>query len=98
MPPVYTYEPLAKVPVWSIEISSQKGRMLEYTLEKDINIVTSTVRQRLLLRSSILACTTEEFGHMQSIGATVQAIASRLQTLWPPDEYAMPYYPAFRMN
>jgi hypothetical protein len=64
-------------------------------LEKDHTIVTSTVRQRLLMRSEILARTTEEFGHLEAIGATVSAIAAKLCALWPELD-TMPYYPAFR--
>jgi hypothetical protein len=64
-------------------------------LEKDRNIVTSTVRQRLLLRSAILAKTTEELGHMEAIGAIVRAIAEKLRVSWPEAD-RIPYYPAFR--
>ena len=64
-------------------------------LEKDRMIVTSTVRQRLLARSEILAQVTEEIGHMEAIGATVRAIATKLRTYWPEME-PLPYYPAFR--
>ena len=64
-------------------------------LEKDRNIVTSTVRQRLLMRSAILAETTEVLGHMEAIGSTVRAIAAKLRAIWPEADY-MPYYPAFR--
>ena len=64
-------------------------------LEKDRNIVTSTVRQRLLMRSAILARTTEELGHMEAIGATVRSIAAKLRAIWPEAD-DMLYYPAFR--
>jgi hypothetical protein len=69
---------------------------LAQLLEKDRMIVTSTVRQRLLLRSEIFSRTTEEFGHLEAFGETVKAIATKLSEVWPPDEYALPYYPAFR--
>lgn len=65
-------------------------------LEKDRMIVTSTVRQRFLMRSEILARTTEEFGHLEAFGETVRAMATKLSEVWMPGEYAMPYYPAFR--
>jgi len=65
-------------------------------LEKDRTIVTSTMRQRFLLRSEILARTTEEFGHLEAFGETVKVIATKLGEVWTPDEYAMPSYPAFR--
>ena len=64
-------------------------------LEKDRNIVTSTVRQRLLMRSDILAKTTEELGHMEAIGAIVRAIAAKLRSTWPEAD-RISYYPAFR--
>ena len=69
---------------------------LAQLLEQDRMIVTSTVRQRFLMRSEILARTTEEFGHLEAFGETVRAIATKLSEVWTPDEYAMPYYPAFR--
>jgi len=65
-------------------------------LEKDRMIVTSTVRQRFLMRSEILARATEEFGHLETFGETVRAIATKLSEVWTPDEDAMTYYPAFR--
>lgn len=65
-------------------------------LENDPMIVTSTVRQRFLMRSEILARTTGECGHLEALGETVRAIASKLSEIWSPDVYAMPYYPAFQ--
>lgn len=64
-------------------------------LEKDRMIVTSTVRQRFLVRSDILARVTEEIGHMEAISATIRAIATKLRTLWPEAD-VLPLYPAFR--
>jgi Mn-containing catalase len=49
------------------------------------------------MRSDILAKTTEEFGHMEAIGATVHAIAAKLRATWPEAD-RMPYYPAFRQR
>lgn len=69
---------------------------LDQLLEKDPMIVTSTVRQRLLLRSEILARITEEFGHLEAFGETVKAIAAKLSEIWTPEENELPYYPAFR--
>lgn len=63
-------------------------------LTKDRMIVTSTVRQRLLVRAAVLAQVTEEVGHMEAIGATVRAIATKLRALWPEAD-TLPYYPAF---
>lgn len=67
---------------------------LSELLAKDRMIVTSTVRQRLLVRSDVLAQVTEEVGHMEAIGATVRAIAAKLRVLWPEAD-TLPYYPAF---
>jgi Mn-containing catalase len=68
---------------------------LSAVLEHDRLIVAATDRQRHLLRSDIVAQTTEEAGHMEAIGATIAAMAAKIRTLWP-DAEAMPVYPAFR--
>jgi hypothetical protein len=65
-------------------------------MEHDESWGIATVRQRALLRSDILARTTEEFGYLEAIGATFAALAAHLRTVWPPDADAMPLYPAFR--
>ena len=64
-------------------------------LKKDRDWGISTVRQRALLRLDILAQTTEEFGHLEAIGATVRDMVEKLREFWP-DVEEMPYYPAFR--
>ena len=64
-------------------------------LEKESEWGISTVRQRALLRFDILAQTTEEFGHLEAIGATAQDMVEKLREFWP-DVEEMPYYPAFR--
>ena len=53
------------------------------------------VRQRQLLRLDTFAATTEQFGHLEAIGATARKMAVRLRSLWPP-EAEMPLYPPFR--
>jgi hypothetical protein len=68
---------------------------LSHILEHDRRIVAATVRQRYLLRSNIVAQTTREAGHMEAIGATIGAMATKMLALWPDTE-AMPAYPAFR--
>lgn len=64
-------------------------------LEKDRLIAASTDRQRYLMRSDVVVKTTEKFGHMQAIGATIQAMVIKMRQLWP-DVEETPYYPAFR--
>ncbi len=64
-------------------------------LAKDNEWGISTVRQRALLRLDILAQTTEEFGHLEAIGATARDMVEKLCEFWP-DVEEMPYYPAFR--
>ena len=49
-----------------------------------------------IITAEILARTTEDFGHLEAFGETVKAIATKLSEVWTPDEYAMPYYPAFK--
>ncbi len=65
-------------------------------MERDHRWGISTLRQRALLRSDILAQTTQELGHLEAIGATFGDIAAKLRTIWPPEAGSMPYYPAFR--
>jgi len=40
---------------------------------------------------------TEEYGYLESVGATLRMIAEKLRARWPPEADAMPYYPAFRI-
>jgi len=65
------------------------------SLENDVFIVAATSRQRYLLRSQIVAQTTEEIGHMEAIGATIGAMAAKMRVLWP-DAADVAAYPAFR--
>jgi hypothetical protein len=56
----------------------------------------STLRQRVLLRSPILARITAEAGHLEALGAAFGALADNLRATWPPEAGEMPLYPAFR--
>jgi len=64
-------------------------------LEKDRLIATATGRQRYLMRSDVVVKTTEKFGHMKAIGATIHAMAIKMRQFWP-DVEETPYYSAFR--
>ncbi len=55
----------------------------------------STQRQILLLCFDIFGEVSEEFGHLEALGATVRDIAAKLRKRWV-DLEEMPYYPAFR--
>jgi hypothetical protein len=66
---------------------------LSELLERDREIATSTARQRVLLRFETVAQASEEFGHLEALGAMLRDAAERLRALWRPA--AMPYYPAF---
>jgi hypothetical protein len=68
---------------------------LSTLLEKDRIIVAATERQRVMLRAEIVAQITEQFGHLEALGATARAIATKLRALWPETE-EMELYPAFR--
>ena len=68
---------------------------LSKTLAKDLLIAAATDRQRYLMRSDIVARTTEDLGHMEALGATIRRMAARMRELWP-DAEETPYYPAFR--
>ena len=63
--------------------------------EKDYKWGISTQRQILLLCFDIFGQASEEFGHLEVLGATVRDIAAKLRERWT-DLEEMPYYPAFR--
>jgi hypothetical protein len=65
------------------------------TLLEDHRWGISTTRQRALLRFDIFWKMTEEYGHLKSVGATLQTISEKLRAKWPAEADAMPYYPAF---
>jgi hypothetical protein len=56
----------------------------------------ATTRQRVLARSEIFAQTAEQFGHLEAIGTTLQAVAAKLRTRLPAEVDSMPSYPALR--
>ena len=68
---------------------------LSKILENDRIIIAASDRQRLLTRLDILVQTTEQFGHLEAIGATMRLVAAKLRALWPETE-EMEYYSAFR--
>jgi len=68
---------------------------LSKILEKDRFIVAATGRQRHLMRSDVVAETTEKFGHMEATGATIRAMTVKMRELWTNMEETS-YYPAFR--
>jgi hypothetical protein len=65
-------------------------------LARDRQWGISTIRQRVLVRSGLLAETIEQYRHFEAIGQAVERIAARLRELWPASADAMPLYPAFR--
>jgi hypothetical protein len=65
------------------------------TLQRDDRWGISTMRQRALLRFDIFSKLTEKYSHLESVGATVRAMAEKLRAQWPPEADAMPYYRAF---
>ena len=56
----------------------------------------ATARQRVLALSEICAQTAEQFGHLEAVGATLRAIASKLRARLPGEVDSMSFYPAFR--
>ncbi|HEY0753480.1 MAG TPA: hypothetical protein VGD98_05925 [Ktedonobacteraceae bacterium] len=67
---------------------------LSKLLASDRMIITASDRQRLLTRLDMFAQTSEQLRHLEAIGATMRALASRLRSLWPETE-EMALYPAF---
>lgn len=68
---------------------------LTQMLERDRRLVGATDRERFLLRFLMAAQVSEQYGHLEALGATALAISNRLQTLWP-EVVKMAFYPAFR--
>ena len=77
---------------WAIH---SRFNFIEKVWEKDRKWGISTQRQILLLCFDIFGQVSEEFGHLEALGATVRDIAAKLQEHWT-DLEEMPYYPAFR--
>jgi hypothetical protein len=65
-------------------------------LAQDQDWGIATTRQRVLVRSDIFAQTAEQFGYLEALSATVQAIAAKLRSLLPAELDALPFFPAFR--
>ena len=65
-------------------------------LEKDGQWGIATHRQRVLLRLDRLAEITEEVGHLEVLGSTIQDLAVALRRQWTNEVDEMPLYPAFR--
>lgn len=80
---------------WMLAWEGMHMFSLAARLETDRYLVAATDRQRLLMRFEDAAQATEAFGHLEAIGTTARAIATKLRTLWPEAD-AVPYYPAFR--
>jgi hypothetical protein len=78
---------------WTVETT---GWRLTAALKEDSTWGIATIRQRLLVRLDNLAGLTEEYGHLEALGAAAHEIAARLRALWPPEANQMPLYPAFR--
>ena len=77
---------------WAIH---SRLNFIEKVREKDHKWGISTQRQILLLCFDIFGRVSEEFGHLEALGATVRDIAAKLREHWAGLE-EMPYYPAFR--
>ena len=68
---------------------------LSKVLESDRMIIAASDRQRFLTRTDIFVQASEQFGHLEAIGATMRTLAAKLRARWPETE-EMAYYPAFR--
>lgn len=77
---------------WAIH---SRLNFIEKVWEEDHKWGISTQRQILLLCFDIFGQVSEEFGHLEALGATIRDIAAKLREHWT-DLEEMPYYPAFR--
>ena len=76
---------------WAIH---SRLNFIEKVWEEDHKWGISTQRQILLLCFDIFRQVSEEFGHLEALGATVRDMATKLRKRWT-DLEEMPYYPAF---
>jgi hypothetical protein len=65
-------------------------------LQEDSRWGIATVRQRHLLRLETFAAATEQFGHLEALGAFARQLQATLAARWPVE--AMSLYPAFRQS
>ena len=76
---------------WAIH---SRINFIEKVWKEDHKWGISTQRQILLLCFDIFGQVSEEFGHLEALGATVRDMAAKLRERWTGLE-EMPYYPAF---
>lgn len=76
---------------WAIH---SRLNFIQKVWEEDHKWGISTQRQILLLCFDIFGQVSEEFRHLEALGATVRDIATKLRKRWT-DLEEMPYYPAF---
>jgi len=65
-------------------------------LQEDSRWGIATVRQRHLLRLETFSAATEQFGHLEALGAFARQLQATLAARWPVE--AMSLYPAFRQS
>ena len=80
----------------TLVLLDRKIDALQNLLEEDCKDGISTNRQRALLRFCVVADTTEQFGHLEAVGAAFRQLSYRLQAIWSNEVEEMPLYPAFR--
>ncbi|MBA2392293.1 MAG: hypothetical protein H0V70_06050 [Ktedonobacteraceae bacterium] len=68
---------------------------LSKVLESDRMVIAASDRQRFLTRTDIFVQTSEQFGHLEALGATMRKLAMTMRARWPETE-EMACYPAFR--
>jgi hypothetical protein len=80
---------------WMLETCEGHKSLIEL-MDEDEKWGISTLRQRVLVRSSIFAELTACYGHLQALGETFADLAALLRSRWPQEAEQMPLYPAFR--
>lgn len=56
----------------------------------------TTLRQQVIAWLTAFADLSEEFGHLQALGASARSMVARLREVWSAETRNLPYYPAFR--
>jgi hypothetical protein len=80
---------------WVMALCAWPGRTILDFLEVDRTWGISSMHQRILLRSELLASLTSEFGHLEALGNAFGKLADLLRQRWDWQGETMPLYPAF---
>jgi hypothetical protein len=80
---------------WNLTLFQPGMAPLADLLRSDRDYGSSTARRRTLVRLESFVRTTEEFHHLEALGASFAAVLHTLKRLWAQEADDLPIYPAF---